>query len=150
MQQDIIYGMLNFKMAALAPYELTKRTETYTPLVISINYMANGQYFAFIDYCVFTQDSNKKITGARSLKQIILINGMPFEIKSIFGLTNPDDIDSKNQVKQVQGAAVEPGATVGAGTSSEEAQECTFCMSVPSNTIIMPCGHMCVCLDCGK
>jgi hypothetical protein len=31
-----------------------------------------------------------------------------------------------------------------------EEKECTVCLSTDSNAIIMPCGHMCVCLDCGK
>lgn len=57
MKQEIINGMLVFKMAALTPYELTKRTDTYTPLIISINYQMQGQNYAFIDYCVFSVDS---------------------------------------------------------------------------------------------
>jgi len=36
------------------------------------------------------RDSEKKITGARSVKQIVLIDGLPFQIKSIFGLSHPD------------------------------------------------------------
>lgn len=109
MQQEIINGMLIFKMSALTPYELTKRSDAYTPLIISINYQAQGHNYAFIDYCVFTIDSQKKITGARSVKQVVLVNGMPFEIKSIFGLTNPDEINSQGQVKQVEGQAMEAG-----------------------------------------
>lgn len=68
MKQEIVFGVLNFKLAALTPYELTQSKDNYTPLIISINYTQNGQYFAFIDYCVFTQDSQKKITGARMVK----------------------------------------------------------------------------------
>lgn len=30
-----------------------------------------------------------------------------------------------------------------------EGKECLICLSEPRNTIIMPCGHMCVCSDCG-
>ena len=71
----------------------------------------------------------------RSVKQCLIVNGMPFEIKSIYGLESQKE--SKNNVIKGQ---------------SEDAsnKECTICMSVDSNTIIMPCGHMCVCDDCGK
>lgn len=31
-----------------------------------------------------------------------------------------------------------------------EDQECLICLSEEKNTIIMPCGHLCVCTDCGK
>ena len=29
-------------------------------------------------------------------------------------------------------------------------KECTICLSEQSNAIVMPCGHMCVCMDCGN
>ena len=60
--------MIDFKLDAIQKYELTKMTDKYTPLIISINYSENGQNFAFIDYCVFTLDSQKKITGIRSAR----------------------------------------------------------------------------------
>lgn len=66
---------------------------------------------------------------------------MPFEIKSIYGLSNPDEIDNKGETNEVVGQAQ---------NKEEEAKECTICLTEISNTIIMPCGHMCVCLDCGK
>lgn len=72
------------------------------------------------------------------MKQVVLINGLPFEIKSIYGLQNPDEIATKSEAKDVQ------------GESAEQSKECTICLTEQSNTVIMPCGHMCVCLDCGK
>ena len=68
MKQEIIFGEIDFKLSALSKYELCKNDQKYTPLIISINYTQGGQNFAFIDYCVFVKDSEKKITGARSVK----------------------------------------------------------------------------------
>ena len=85
-------------------------------------------------------DSTKKITGARTVKQVILVNGLPFEIKNIFGLSNPDEINSVGQASEIKGQAAD----------KEEAAECTICLSETANTILMPCGHMCVCLECAK
>ena len=49
----------------------------------------------------------------------MLINGLPFEIKSIFGLSSPDEIDNKGEVKDIKGQAA----------NEEEAKECTICLS---------------------
>ena len=29
-------------------------------------------------------------------------------------------------------------------------KECLVCLTEEKNTVIMPCGHMCVCLECGN
>jgi hypothetical protein len=68
MKQEIIFGEIDFKMSKLNKFELTKCEGMYSPMILSINYNDNGQNFAFISYCVFTRDSNKQITGARSVK----------------------------------------------------------------------------------
>jgi len=71
---------------------------------------------------------------------MVLIAGMPFEIKSIYGLKAQNELD--DQVKDVKGVRAPEG--------EEDDKECTICLSELSNAIIMPCGHMCVCMDCGK
>ena len=64
------------------------------------------------------------------------MNGLPFEIKSIYGLSSSEQIDG--EVQDIK------------GVSDDSSKECTICMSEPSNVIIMPCGHMCVCQSCGE
>ena len=78
MKQEIIFGMVDFKLSALRKYELTKQDEKYTPLIISINYGEKGQNYAFIHYCVFTMDTQNQVSGMRSTRQLVLVNGMPF------------------------------------------------------------------------
>ena len=52
-------------------------------------------------------------------------NGNAFEMKEVFGLQDAmkaeDDDDGK---------------------------ECIICLTNPKNTIMMPCGHLCVCDEC--
>mmetsp|Transcript_18889 Transcript_18889/g.32257 ORF Transcript_18889/g.32257 Transcript_18889/m.32257 type:complete len:157 (-) Transcript_18889:292-762(-) len=84
--QEIMFGEVDFDMKLLKNQELVKHDDKYFPMIISINYNKNGQNFAYISYCVFVKDSMSKITGARSIKQIVLINGLPYQIKSIYGL----------------------------------------------------------------
>lgn len=31
-----------------------------------------------------------------------------------------------------------------------ETKECLICLDSVKDTVIMPCGHLCVCSDCGK
>jgi hypothetical protein len=43
-----------------------------------------------ISYAVFTLNTNKEITGVKLIKQVVLINGMPFELKTIYGMVAED------------------------------------------------------------
>lgn len=36
------------------------------------------------------------------------------------------------------------------GKAGDDGKECLICLSENKNTLIMPCGHLCVCGDCGK
>lgn len=80
-----------FDLNLIAGFELTQAANSYHPMIISINYSEDRNPYAMISYCVFTVDSNKNITGARVVKQMVLINGMPFEIKSIYGMSEDSD-----------------------------------------------------------
>lgn len=81
-------------------FELTKPTNSYFPLIISINYQEGNQPFAMISYCVFTLDKDKNISGIKLLKQVVLINGLPFEIKTIYGMVQEHDaIEGESHVE---------------------------------------------------
>ena len=88
-----------------------------------------------LTYVVFYKDGNGKINGAHVTKQVVLIKGIPFEIKSIYGLK--DDADGVQEGEQ----AIE---------DDDPEKECLICLSVNKDTVIMPCAHLCVCSDCGK
>jgi hypothetical protein len=57
---------------------------------------------------------------------------MPFEIKSIYGLDNDH--------AQEGTTAIDDGKD----------EECLVCLSEKKDTLIMPCGHYCICSECGK
>lgn len=76
------------------------------------------------------------ITGVRASKQLVIVNGNAFQIKSIFGLAKPDELED-DQV-EIQ------------GQSAEGDGECTICLAEKANAIVMPCGHMCLCRGCGN
>jgi len=88
-----------------------------------------------ISYCSFTLNGNHEINGVRVLKQVVLINGLPFEIKTIYGMAEEHDAiegDVKVDVKDC------------------ESKECLVCLDTEKNTVVMPCVHLCICCDCGK
>ena len=58
------------------------------------------------------------------------------EIKNIYGLSAPEELEGEEVV--IQGAA------------DADEKECTICLSFDSNVICLPCGHLCMCKDCGK
>lgn len=84
---------VEFSLNFVAGYELFATQGGYYPLIISINYQENKQPYAMISYCVFTKNGNNDITGLRVLKQVVLINGLPFEIKSIYGMVEDDNAE---------------------------------------------------------
>ena len=68
MNQEILFGEINFNYSRMVKQELFSSTKKYFPMVISINYSVNDQKFAFINYCVFTKNAQNVINGARSIK----------------------------------------------------------------------------------
>ena len=132
--QEISAGMIIFDMNYLTSFELTKTVKDYYPMIISINYQDRGQQFAMLTYLTFQRDGNQKINGCHVEKQVVLINGLPFEIKSIYGLQNEaDDVEDGEQA-----------------IDDNPEQECLICLEENKDTLIMPCGHLCVCGPCGK
>jgi hypothetical protein len=60
-------------------------------------------------------------------------------------------LEGKGSDKIVEGETItEHHGGIDLPEGTEESKECLVCLSEQRNTIIMPCGHMCVCLDCGE
>ena len=72
-------------------------------MIISVNYQdTGGAQFAMMTYCTFTKDGQNEINGVHVSKQVILINGLPFEIKSIYGMTNANVGEEANNLAEGQ------------------------------------------------
>lgn len=127
---------VEFDLNFIVGFELTKPTGSYFPLIISINYQEGNQPFAMISYCSFTMDSNQNVSGVRVLKQTVLINGLPYEIKTIYGMAEDHEAVEGEEKVDVK--------------DDGETKECLVCLDADKDTVIMPCGHLCVCGDCGK
>jgi len=73
------------------------------------------------------------VKGIRVDKQVAIINGMPFECKTIYGMQQNIEVEEGEPVEQ----------------EYEDAKLCKICLFEEKNCILMPCGHACVCKDCG-
>jgi rubrerythrin len=51
------------------------------------------------------------------------------------------------EVQELFGVA---SSAVGAATPATPAAECTVCMTERCSTALLPCGHVCVCAECGE
>jgi hypothetical protein len=46
--------------------------------------------------------------------------------------------------------AAAAAAVEAAAAAAAEDAECSVCLSAPKNAVFLPCGHACVCLECGN
>ena len=46
--------------------------------------------------------------------------------------------------------AAEGDVAVGEGDDDDEEGTCKVCLFEPKDTLLMPCGHFCVCKDCAN
>ncbi len=67
----------------------------------------------------------------------MLINGLPFEIKTIYGMAEEHEVEEGTGIVDVK-------------HDEGESKECLVCLDEEKNTVVMPCGHLCICSDCGK
>ncbi|KAK4744705.1 hypothetical protein SAY87_011017 [Trapa incisa] len=63
------------------------------------------------------------------IKQILWIEGVRYELREIYGISNVDEKGFKD---------TDPG------------KECVICMTEPKDTAVLPCRHMCMCGECAK
>ncbi len=128
---------MDFDLNFIVGFELVKPTGSYYPLIISINYQEGKQPFAMISYCAFSLNSAGEVNGIKVLKQVVLINGLPFEIKTIYGMAEEHEVEEGTGIVDVK-------------HDEGESKECLVCLDEEKNTVVMPCGHLCICSDCGK
>ncbi|KAK7245139.1 hypothetical protein RIF29_39974 [Crotalaria pallida] len=76
---------------------------------------------------VFEKDKGE--FRVKVIKQILLVNGVRYELQEIYGIGNSmeSDVDENDQGK-----------------------DCVICLSEPRDTIVHPCRHMCMCNGCAK
>jgi hypothetical protein len=91
----------------------------------------------------------------KSPKQRVTVNGAQFELMEIYGLDGlqPQEEDEEEAADadgttsdQKQSAAA--AAATAKQKKNDKPAECVICMSVPPDTAILPCRHLCLCREC--
>lgn len=125
---------------------LFNATMNYYPCIITIEprkevkYDKDGvsDYQSMITYCVFTIDKTKNVLKIRPIRQALIAFDMAFNLQEIYGIDDALE-ENKNALGFLAGEV---------NDVMESAQQCVICMSDDKNTVVMPCGHLCVCKDC--
>ncbi|KAL3516125.1 hypothetical protein ACH5RR_023027 [Cinchona calisaya] len=75
------------------------------------------------------EKNNEDHFQVKVMKQILWIDGVRYELREIFGISDSDEraINDKDSGK-----------------------ECIICMTEPKDTTVLPCRHMCMCSECAK
>jgi hypothetical protein len=72
------------------------------------------------------------------MKQKIMVNGISYELQSIFGM---DQNDKKSR---------EGRPAVAQSAEQEEERLCVICLVNERDTTVLPCRHMCMCHECAQ
>mmetsp|Transcript_37684 Transcript_37684/g.36140 ORF Transcript_37684/g.36140 Transcript_37684/m.36140 type:complete len:179 (-) Transcript_37684:169-705(-) len=110
--------------------DLTTLKEDYYPIVISIesiyptNYTGRAKKCVQFTYGQFGQDA-PGVFKFRFLKQKFLYNNTIFDLNDIYGIDNNT-----------------------ANITDETQRECVICYTTTKDTVVLPCRHMCLCIQC--
>lgn len=74
---------------------------------------------------------------ANKLKQKIMVNGISYELQSIYGM---DQTDKKKEGRPTPVQTAE----------QEEERLCVICLVNERDTTVLPCRHMCMCHECAQ
>lgn len=128
-KQEFKGGLCVVDLNALSKFNITNHSKDHFPCIINLEGVYDRQegqpmrQNAVLTYCVFVKEGSG--LGIRVVKQKIVNNGNAFEMKEIYGLQDA----MKGEVE-------------------DDGKECIICLTNNKNTIMMPCGHLCVCDEC--
>ena len=145
---DKMYDKIKSTSFDVEKYEgmpLFNATATYFPCVITIEpekkptVGADGvsDYQNLITYWVFKIDKSKNCLEIKPFRQVLVAFDMAFNLQQIFGI---DDAKEDNKEGDFAG--------YGDDGDVDDSQKCVVCITDEKNTVVMPCGHLCVCKDC--
>mmetsp|Transcript_47852 Transcript_47852/g.35073 ORF Transcript_47852/g.35073 Transcript_47852/m.35073 type:complete len:221 (+) Transcript_47852:206-868(+) len=112
--------------------DLVSLKEDYYPVVISIeaiypaNYTGRAKKCQQFTYGQFLREETSSLKF-RFLKQKFLYNNTIFDLNDIYGIDNTT-----------------------ANLTDETQRECVICYTTTKDTVVLPCRHMCLCIQCSQ
>ena len=108
-------------------------SQDFYPIVITIetvypdNYKGKGRKNIQYTYGQFQKDGPNNIRF-KFLKQKLLYNNQIMDLNDIYGIDN----------------------TAAVNREDEAQKECVVCYTTTKDTVVLPCRHMCLCIDCSQ
>ncbi|KAK1646877.1 hypothetical protein QYE76_064682 [Lolium multiflorum] len=81
-------------------------------------------------FAVFVKKDNTEY-GIQVVQQILWVNGTRYVLQEIYGIGNRNTAD-----KNVD--------------EDDSGKECVVCLTEPRDTTVLPCRHMCLCMECAQ
>ena len=110
---------------------LFKNTRDYFPILITIEPSSSGgddqEYQNVITYGVFRMEESTHTFEFKGIEQRMINGKTILVLQEIFGL----EIDQEAPVAE-----------------DDESNMCVICISEDKSTVVMPCGHLCICKSC--
>lgn len=114
---------------------LFQYTRDFYPIIITIESAAAASaepsggsgYQNLITYGCFAPNPKNNKIEFKGLAQCLIAQGDIYKMQEIFGI---DESVHNNQ------------------DEDDESLDCIICLTEKKNTVVMPCGHLCVCKDC--
>lgn len=121
-------------------------THSYYPWVITIDPTATPKtakdgitdHQSLLTYCQFYLDKKNNFLNIRPVKQVLVAFEMAFNLQQIYGITDALE-EKQNELGMIAGVDYD---------DSDPSHTCVIWISEEKNTVVMPCGHLCVCKDC--
>ncbi|OQR97620.1 hypothetical protein ACHHYP_10195 [Achlya hypogyna] len=137
-----------FDLAAWPLLETTHQPATTTfPLVVEIQVDQDGsappqKQSTFISFPKVTKGTETTFK-VQVLKQKVQVQGQTYELQEIYGMDG--SVAAAPKPSTADAPENKP-----ATDDVVEGAECIICLCEPRNTTILPCRHMCICLECSE
>jgi len=148
----IAYGDAEFPQT-LPPFQsIMGSTSTYPPFATAVHNQYPQTSVPYSTTTTTTAPQNTTTTTTQTQTSTVqkkppttTTNNKKTKASNVSG-SDSDTIDTPPKKKQKTSSNVSSQTKKG----SDEDDECKVCMDAKINTVIIPCGHLCVCLECSK
>ncbi|OQS04354.1 hypothetical protein THRCLA_03396 [Thraustotheca clavata] len=131
-----------FDLSAWSSIESAHQPNSSTyPLIIEIQVHNDGPTQPQKQATFLTFPKHDNTFKVQVLKQKVQVQGQTYELQEIYGMDGSIAAAPKNSSEAAE-------AKIQASDEVVDGGECIICLSEPRNTTILPCRHMCICLEC--
>lgn len=136
-------------LSTYGPDELIYKADSMRyPLIIVLEVLSDKMRpQSQTTFCTFMKNKEDS-WDLKMLKQKVLVDGVTYELQEIYGIDGLVTAAPKPEcVKAGQAEVSQAGKDE---VDISKGAECVICFGQPRNTTILPCRHMCLCIECAE